>query len=69
MTGRMSAPAQEVVRSSGLWWRDTGAQHREKKAYTVDAWGRRRGPCEQGGSEMGLAHGGKDTHLNPSKST
>ena len=55
MTGRMSAPAQEVVRSSGLWWRDTGAQHREKKAYTVDAWGRRRGACEQGRRMMWVA--------------
>ena len=33
-----------------MWWRDSGAAEKlpEKKSYSVDAWGRRRGGSTQG---------------------
>lgn len=50
MLGRMSAPARQAVDNSGVWWRDDGAAMGlpDKRKYSVDAWGRRRGGCKQG---------------------
>ncbi|CAJ1344785.1 unnamed protein product [Effrenium voratum] len=50
MTSRMSTPAREVVEKAAVWWRDSGAAEKlpEKKSYSVDAWGRRRGGSTQG---------------------
>ncbi|CAJ1387706.1 unnamed protein product [Effrenium voratum] len=50
MTSRMSTPAREVVEKAAVWWRDSGAAEKlpEKKGYSVDAWGRRRGGSTQG---------------------
>eukprot|EP00439_Symbiodinium_sp_Y106_P067789 s4891_g11.t1 len=50
MLGRMSAPARQAIDNSGVWWRDDGAAMGlpDKRKYSVDAWGRRRGGCKQG---------------------
>jgi len=51
---RMSAPANDAVQRANVWWRDSGAAVKSgsKQNYTVDAWGRRRGGCRQGGCHL-----------------